>query len=146
MKTTDDGEMFSNRAFESWRLGPPFLFGPDFTLVRTLTICFVDPDPIRIQAFLWAHLPGGLWSLLAREYYPTGFLGVRILRSCETPGIFALIGTWASAESLKAARRTPAFRVLERFQSNLTVSMLDCGAFQLPAATQGGRIESTKFA
>jgi len=98
-------------------------------MVRTLTICFVDPDPIRIQAFLWAHMPGGLWFLLAEEYYPTSFLGLRILRSRETPGMFALLGTWTSADSLEAAKRTLALRVLERFQRNLTISTIDRGAF-----------------
>jgi len=115
-------------------------------MFRTLTICFVDPDPLRIQAFLLAHLPGGLWSLLAREYYSTGFLGVRIFRSRESPGMFLLIQTWASADSQETARRTPAFRVLERFQRNLTVSMLDCGAFQIPAATTGDPTVRTEFA
>jgi len=50
-------------------------------MVRTLKICIVDPDPTKTQAFLSAHLSGGLWSLLARKYYPIGFLGVRTFRT-----------------------------------------------------------------
>ena len=107
----------------------------DVTMVRTLKICFVDPDPIRTQAFLRAHLRGGLWYLLAREYYPTGFIGVRIFGSREIPGMFVLIEIWTSTESLEAARRTPAVFVLERFQRNLTISTLDCGAFQVSTST-----------
>lgn len=105
-------------------------------MVRTLTICFVDPDPIRIRAFLWAHLPGGLWSLLDKEYYSTAFLGVRIFASRERLGMFLLIETWTSAESLDAAKRTPAFRVLERFQRNLAISTLDCRTFRTPPANR----------
>lgn len=104
-------------------------------MVRTLKLCFVDPDPIRIQAFLWAHLPGELWSLLAEEYHPTGFLGVRIFGSRENPGMFVLVGNWASNESLDVAKQTPAYSVLERFQRNLTIWTIDCGAFQVPAAS-----------
>jgi hypothetical protein len=115
-------------------------------MVRTLKICFVDPDPIRTQAFLWAHLSGGLWSLLAREYYPTGFLGVRIFGSRKTPGMFALLGIWNSTESLEAARRTPAFPVLERFQRNLTISAIDCGAFRVPAPKTDDRVGQAEFA
>lgn len=114
-------------------------------MVRTLTICFVDPDPIRMQAFLGAHLPGGWWSLLAEEYYPSGFLGLRILRSRETPGMFALVGTWTTAEALEAARRTPAFNFIERFQRNLTISTMDCGAFQVPAASTDDEVNQAEF-
>ena len=115
-------------------------------MVRTLTICFVDPDPIRIQAFLGAHRPGGLWSLLAEEHYPAGFLGLQIFRSRETPGMFALVGTWTSAEALEVARRTPAFTVIERFQRNLTVSTIDCGAFQVPAPSTYDQVNQAEFA
>jgi len=114
-------------------------------MVRTLTICFVDPDPIRIQAFLGAHLPGGLWSLLAQEYYGAGFLGLRICPSRKTPGMFALIGTWTSTDSMAAARRAPAFRVLEQFQRNLTISTIGCGAFRVPAASTGGGVNQAEF-
>jgi hypothetical protein len=128
--TTDDGQMLKLRITTmAAQLEPPFLFDPDFTMVRTLTICFVDPDPIRIYAFLSAHLPGGLRSLLAEEYYPTSFLDLRIFPGRETPGMFALIGTWTSADSLEAAKPTPAFRVLERFQRNLAILVTDCGSF-----------------
>ena len=116
-------------------------------MVRILKICFVDPDPIRTRAFLWAHLSGGLWSLLAKEYYPTGFLGVRIFRSRETPGMFALIGIWTSTESLEAARRSPTYPVLERFQRNLTISTIDCGAVRVPASKTedgAGQVELTQ--
>ena len=115
-------------------------------MVRTLKICFVDSDPIRTQAFLWAHSSGGLWSLLARECYPSGFLGVRIFRCGKTPGMFALIGTWTSTESLEAARRLPAFPVLERFQRNLTMSTLDCGAFEIPTSTSDDQVDLPEFA
>ena len=57
-------------------------------MVKTLRICIVDPDPTKTQAFLSAHLSGGLWSLLARKCYPIGFLGVRTFRSRKTPSIF----------------------------------------------------------
>lgn len=115
-------------------------------MVRTLTICFVDPDPIRIQAFLGAHLPRGWWSLLAEEYYPTGFLGLRIFRNRETPGMFTLIGTWTSAEALEVAKRTPAFDVIERFQRNLTIATIDCGAFQVPAPSTNNQVTQAEFA
>ena len=72
--------------------------------------------------------------MLVAEYYPAGFVGVRIFRSGETPNVFALIETWTSAASLDAARRTPAYPVLERFERNLTLSTLDCGAFAVPTA------------
>ena len=48
--------------------------------------------------------------------------------------MLALIETWTSTESLDAARRTPAYPVLERFERNLTLSTLDCGAFAVPMA------------
>jgi hypothetical protein len=115
-------------------------------MVRTLKLCFVDPDPIRTQAFLWAHSSGGLWSLLARECYPSGFLGVRIFRCGKTPGMFALIGTWTSTESLEAARRLPAFPVLERFQRNLTISTRDCGALQVSTSTSEDQVDQAEFA
>jgi len=102
-------------------------------MVRILKLCFVDPDPIRTRAFMSAHLSGGLWSLLTTEHYPTGFLGVRIFRSRETPGMFALIETWTSNDCLEEARRSPAFPVLERFQHNLTISTIDCVAVRVPA-------------
>ena len=80
-RTTDDGEMFQiTRSNQAARLGPPFFSDREVTMVRTLKICIVDPDPTKTQAFLSAHLSGGLWSLLARKYYPIGFLGVRIFR------------------------------------------------------------------
>jgi hypothetical protein len=100
-------------------------------MVRTLKICFVDPDPIRTQAFLRAHLRGRLWYLLAREYYPTGFIGVRIFGSREIPGMFVL---------------TPAFPVLERFQRNLTISTLDCGALQVSTSTSKDQVDQAEFA
>ena len=115
-------------------------------MIRTLNICFVDPNPVRTRAFLWAHLSGGLWSLLAGEYYPIGFLGVRIFRSRETPGMFALIGAWTSTESLEDARRSPAFPVLERFQRNLTISTIDCGAVRVPASKADERVGQEEFA
>jgi hypothetical protein len=115
-------------------------------MLRSLKICFVDPDPIRTQAFLWAHLRGGLWYLLAREYYPTGFIGVRILASRETPGMFALIETWASNDSLEAARLTPAFPVLERFRHNLTLFVIDCGAIRVPTSKTNDRVDQAEFA
>jgi len=113
---------------------------------RTLKICFVDPDPIRTQAFLRAHLRGGLWYLLAREYYPTGFIGVRIFGSREIPGMFVLIEIWTSTESLEAARRAPAVFVLERFQRNLTISTLDCGALQVSTSTSEDQVDQAEFA
>lgn len=115
-------------------------------MVRTLKICFVDPDPIRTRAFLRAHLRGGLWYLLAREYYPTVFIGVRIFGSREIPGMFVLIEIWTSTESLEAARRTPAVFVLERFQRNLTISTLDCGALQVSASTSEDPVDQAEFA
>ena len=118
----------------------------DVTMVRTLKICFVDPDPIRTRAFLRAHLRGGLWYLLAREYYPTGFIGVRIFGNREIPGMFVLIEIWTSTESLEAARRTPAVFVLERFQRNLTISTLDCGAFQVSTSTSEHPVDQAEFA
>jgi hypothetical protein len=111
-------------------------------MVRTLKICIVDPDPTKTQAFLSAHLSGGLWSLLARKCYPIGFLGVRTFRSRKTTSIFALIGYWASAECLEVARRTPAFRVLERFQRNLAISTIDCGVVRVPVFETEGRLDT----
>lgn len=115
-------------------------------MVRTLKICFVDSDPIRTQAFLWAHLRGGLWDLFATEYYPTGLIGIRIFGSHKVPGLFVLFETWTSTESLEAARRTPAFPVLEHFQRNLTMSTLDCGAFEIPTSTTDDEADGTEFA
>src|ERR1039458_4813689 len=115
-------------------------------MIRTLKICFVDPAPIKTKAFLWAHLPGGLWSLLATEYYPSGFLGVRIFLSRETPGMFALIESWTSTESLEAARRSPAFPMLERFQRNLTITTIDCGAVRVPASKTADRVGQAEAA
>ena len=111
-------------------------------MVKTLRICIVDPDPTKTQAFLSAHLSGGLWSLLARKCYPIGFLGVRTFRSRKTTSIFALIGYWASAECLEVARRTPAFRVLERFQRNLAISTIDCGVVRVPVFETEGRLDT----
>lgn len=100
-------------------------------MVTTLKICSVDPDPVRTAAFLQAHLRGGLWCLLAAAYYPAGFLGVRIVRRRAAPDTFVLIETWDSPESLVAARSSPAYAVLRRFQRNLTLSILDCGACEV---------------
>jgi hypothetical protein len=115
-------------------------------MVRTLKISFVDPDPIRTQAFLWAHLRGGLWDLLATEYYPTGLIGIRIFGSRKIPAMFVLFESWTSTESLEAARRTPSFFVLERFQRNLTLSTLDCGPFQIPTSTTEDQVDQAEFA
>lgn len=115
-------------------------------MVTTLKICLVDPDPTRTAAFIHVHLRGGLWCLLAAEYYPAGFVGVRIFRSSETPNMFALIETWTSAESMEAARRTPAFPVLERFRRNLTLSSVECGAFAVPTAGTGDQHRSADSA
>lgn len=98
-------------------------------MVTTLKICSVDPHPMRTAAFVHAHLRGGLWCLLAAEYYPAGFLGVRIFRSHDVPSTYVLIEAWNSAESLETAKQSPAYVVLKRFQRNLTLSILDCGAF-----------------
>jgi heme-degrading monooxygenase HmoA len=106
-------------------------------MIRTLKIYIVDPDPIKTRAFLWAHLPEGLWSLLAREYYTPGFLGVRIFHSRKTPALFALVEIWTSIESLEAARRTPAFSVLERFQGKLTISTINCGLVRVSEQKDG---------
>jgi hypothetical protein len=114
-------------------------------MIRTLKICFVDPDPIKTRAFLWAHLPGGVWSLLATEYYPSGFLGVRIYGSRKAPGMFLLLGIWTSTECLEAARRTPAFPVLERFQRNLTITTIDCSAVPDPASKSDDRVDQAVF-
>jgi len=114
-------------------------------MVRTLKICFVDSDPIRTHAFLRAHLRGGLWDLFATEYYPTGLIGIRIFGSHKVPGMFVLFETWTSGESLEAARRTPAFPVLEHFQHNLTMSTLDCGAFEIPTSTTDDEAERTEL-
>jgi len=111
-------------------------------MVRTLKICTVDPDPTRTGAFLCAHLSGGLWSLLARKYYPIGFLGVRTFQSHKTPSVFALIGYWTSAECLEAARRTPAYPVLECFQRNLAISTIDCGVVRVPVFETEGRLDT----
>jgi hypothetical protein len=115
-------------------------------MVRTLKICFVDSDPIRTQAFLWAHLRGGLWDLFATEYYLTGLMGIRIFGSHKVPGMFVLFETWTSTESLEAARKTPAFFVLECFQRNLTMSTLDCGAFEIPTSTSDDQVDLPEFA
>jgi hypothetical protein len=115
-------------------------------MVRTLKICFVDSDPIRTQAFLWAHLRGGLWDLFATEYYPTGLMGIRIFGSHKVPGMFVLFETWTSTESLEAARRTPEFPVLENFQRNLTMSTLDCGAFEIPMSTTDDEVNKAQLA
>jgi hypothetical protein len=87
-----------------------------------------------------------LWYLLAREYYPTGFIGIRIFGSRETPGMFALIETWASTDCLEAARRTPAFPVLDRFRHKLTLSLIDCGAFRAPTERTDDRVDHATFA
>jgi hypothetical protein len=113
---------------------PPSVCGEEVNMVRTLKICLVDPDPMRTAAFIQVHLRGGLGCLLAAEYYPAGFAGVRIFRSRQTPSMFALIETWTSTESLDAAKRTPAYPVLERFERNLTLSTVNCGAFAVPIA------------
>jgi hypothetical protein len=110
-------------------------------MVRTLKICIVDPDPTKTQAFLSAHLSGGLWSLLARQYYPIGFLGVRTFRSRKTPSIFALIGYWTSPECLEVARQTPAYLVLKRFQRNLAISTIDCGVVRVPLFETDERLD-----
>jgi hypothetical protein len=110
------------------------LCGEEVNMVTRLKICFVDPDPTRTAAFIQVHLRGGLWCLLSAEYYPAGFLGLRIFRSRETPSSFALIETWISAESMEAAKQSPAYAVLNRFQRNLTLSTLDCGAFAVATA------------
>jgi hypothetical protein len=60
---------------------PPSVCGEEVNMVRTLKICLVDPDPTRTAAFIQVHLRGGLGCLLAAEYYPAGFAGVRIFRS-----------------------------------------------------------------
>jgi hypothetical protein len=112
-------------------------------VVRTLKICIVDPDPTKTQAFLSAHLSGGLWFLLARKYYPIGFLGVRTFRSRKTLSIFALIGNWTSAECLEVARKTPAFPVLERFQRNLAISTIDCGVVRVPVFDTDERLDTS---
>jgi len=53
-----------------------------------------------------------------QEYYGAGFLGLSHLpKSQKHPACFALIGTWTSTDSMAAARRAPAFRVLEQFQA-----------------------------
>ncbi len=108
-------------------------------MITTLRICSVGPGPTRIAAFVHAHLRGGLWCLLAAEYYPAGFQGVRIFRSCDTHSTFALIEIWNSAESLEAAKRSPAYAVINRFQRNLTLSSLDCGAFAVAMAGTDNR-------
>ena len=118
------------------------LYHCELTMVRTLKICIVDPDPTRTGAFLCAHLSGGLWSLLARKYYPIGFLGVRTFQSHKTPSVFALIGYWTSAECLEAARRTPAYPVLECFQRNLAISTIDCGVVRVSVFETGERVET----
>lgn len=100
-------------------------------MITTLKTCSVDPNPTRTAAFVHAHLRGGLWCLLAAEYYPAGFLGVRIFRSRDTPSTFVLIETWNSAESVEAAKQSPGYAVLNRFQRNLTLSILDCGTLPL---------------
>jgi len=88
-------------------------------------------------------MPGGLWSLLAGRNYPIGFLGLRTFRSRRTPGIFALIEYWTSAECLEVARRTPAFPVLERFQRNLAISTIDCGVVRVPVFETEDRLDTS---
>ena len=147
MRMTDD-VMFQITHYN--HVGPAraaiLFFMQEVTMVRTMRLCFADPDTIRTQAFLLAHSSGGLWSLLARECYPSGFLGVRIFGSRETPGMFALIETWSSNDSLQAARRTPAFPVLERFRHNLSLFVIDCGAFREPTERTDDRVRHTTFA
>jgi quinol monooxygenase YgiN len=111
-------------------------------MVRILRICIVDPEPTKTQAFLSAHSSGGLWSLLARKYYPVGFLGVQTFRSRKTPSIFALIEYWTSAECLEVARRTPAYPVLKRFQRNLAISTIDCGVVRVPVFETEDRLDT----
>jgi hypothetical protein len=104
-------------------------------MVKTRQICIADQDPTMTQAFLCSRLSGGSWSLLARRYYPIGFLGVRTFRSRNLPSIFALIGTWTSANSLETERRSPASRVFECLQCNLTSSTINCGVSSNAAIT-----------
>lgn len=60
-------------------------------------------EEARQAAFERAYAPGGAWARLFAE--SEGFLGTRLLKAKESPGVYQTIDRWASRDAYAAFKR-----------------------------------------
>jgi heme-degrading monooxygenase HmoA len=81
-----------------------------------------EAAPSRLVEFESAYGPRGAWAQLFRR--SSGFIDVRLLRSCERPDTYFTIDHWVSVEAFQEFRRDFAaeYGALDRRCEGLTKS------------------------